>query len=429
MGTNDFIQFSNAGLSIASYAEIRKTLIDKYKAIYGDDIDLSTGTADGVFVAEIAEMMLKICETVKLAWNNLNAETASGVYLDALCKLSNVRRQPATSSVATITVENESDSDITFDSTSRFLDQSGKEWVMVESTPVTIATAGSADISVKCVETGSIQAPAGWINGTAEGLAVTITQTLPATIGSNVESDASLRARRTSSEGASGSTTLGSLTGSLMNLSGIQDVKIYNATSSTVTAKDTTSVPAHSIYVILRQDPASVLTDATIGNTIYNKSTPGIPTTQSGKSTERKSYTVASVNGFSANNQVVHWRKCVPVHPIISMTLTNISDGFTTEVAGELGRKLINWLNSLPLGTNLSQSDVWMQSRLNIQPIRGIFPFNVSQTITIGSSTESGYSNQDSYYDYNHITVTKSGTTPVTYSLSLTHSEPTSAGV
>lgn len=422
MGTNDFIQFSNAGLSIASYADIRKTLIEKYKGVYGNDIDLSTGTADGVFVAEIAEMMLKICETVKLAWNNLNAETASGVYLDALCKLSNVRRQPATSSVATITVENGSGSDdITFDSTSRFLDQSGKEWMMVESTPVTIATAGSATILVKCVETGAIQAPAGWINGTASASGVTITQTLPATIGSNVESDASLRARRASSEGASGSTTLGSLTGSLMNLSGIQDVKIYNnATTNAITAKDTTSVPAHSIYVILRQDPASVLTDATIGTTIYNKSTPGIPTTQSGKSAERKSYTVASVNGFSANNQVVHWRKCVPVHPTISITLTNISDGFTTELAGELGRKLMNWLNALTIGTNLFQSDVLLQCRMNTNPIRGLYPFTISPDISINSSTTSGYSNTDSYYNYTTVTVKKNtSTSSTTYSLVL----------
>ena len=51
---SNFIQFTKGGIKIASFVEVRESLINKYKEVYGSDIDLSTASADGVFVNNLA---------------------------------------------------------------------------------------------------------------------------------------------------------------------------------------------------------------------------------------------------------------------------------------------------------------------------------------------------------------------------------------
>ena len=51
---DEFIKLTNAGLKIATFTQVRAALIDRYKSIYGSDIDLSTGSADGIFVNDLA---------------------------------------------------------------------------------------------------------------------------------------------------------------------------------------------------------------------------------------------------------------------------------------------------------------------------------------------------------------------------------------
>ena len=67
-----------------------------------------------------------------------------------------------------------------------------------------------------------------------------------ADIGSPEESDTELRARRNQSGGAAGVTVLESLLGALLNVVGIEDVKIYNNnTNAATTSADETTVDAH----------------------------------------------------------------------------------------------------------------------------------------------------------------------------------------
>ena len=56
----NFIKFTSSGVEVASFVQIRDALINKYKDVYGNDIDLSTGTADGVFINNMALMINNI---------------------------------------------------------------------------------------------------------------------------------------------------------------------------------------------------------------------------------------------------------------------------------------------------------------------------------------------------------------------------------
>lgn len=423
MNATNFIQFNNAGISVATYAEIRQSLIGIYKEAYGSDIDLSTGTADGVFIAELAEIISKLCDSVKILWNNLDASTATGVYLDNLCKLSNVYRMPATKSTTSLLVSGPSGQSVP--TGTQFIDRSGKIWVSLNN--ATLPSSGSVSIDVACSEPGPIQAPPGWVYASVENEGWVVSQPDAAHIGLNAESDSALRARRAVTSGLKGATTLGSLKGALVSIAGIRDAAIYNATEpnvgNTPVAADGTVLTQHSVYVIVRKDPDTTVDDAVIGNVIYNKLTPGIPTlamssgaTASGVA---KSYVQTKIGNVPVSPQTIRWKQCIAVHPQIKIEVAPTA-GFSTDALEKCGLDLIEWLNQLPISTNLASDELFIEFADRVPTVKG-YRICTTTPSSITIATESSYSNPDTYYDYNHIDVTASASTFGRYILTISH--------
>ena len=104
----DFIRFTNAGVDIASFTQIRDAITTRYKEVYVQDIDLTVTptNADGIFVNDLSLMVNNILQSIKTMYANLDVNTASGVYLDNLCRLSNIVRKHATPSNVYNTVKN-----------------------------------------------------------------------------------------------------------------------------------------------------------------------------------------------------------------------------------------------------------------------------------------------------------------------------------
>ena len=286
-----FLQLTASGLQTASFTQVRAALIDRYKEVYGSDIDLSTGNADGIFVNDLALIINNILQTVQTLYANLDVNYASGTYLDALCALSNVTRLPATYSNASLTIQNIGNNALT-NINPIFIDQSGLEWQAKE--PFDIASQEIKNIVVFCKTAGNISATVGWITKTAEVLPLAIYQNSLPNIGQNRESDAELRNRRSQRSGAAGTTVLESLAGALYNLSDVVDLKIYNNnTNISNTAADGTTIDANSIYAILRYSEGITIDDSLIGTIIHEKLTPGIHSCDSAASSdngEAKSY-------------------------------------------------------------------------------------------------------------------------------------------
>ena len=139
----------------------------------GNDIDLSTGNADGVFVNDIALIINNILQTMQNLYENLSVNTASGAFLDRLCALANVTRKGETASTASLILTNETENDITLQSNTIFVDTNGTEWIyegdnIIIPHKVTNQPVTEISIVVKCTELGPIEAKAGSINQTLE---------------------------------------------------------------------------------------------------------------------------------------------------------------------------------------------------------------------------------------------------------------------
>lgn len=402
---DEFIKITAGGIKIADYDQVQSALIKRYKEIYGSDIDLANTTADGVFVNDLALIINNILQSYKVLYSNLDVNTASGVYLDSLCRLSNVTRKTATQSTAYLRITTTATATLT--SGTKFVDYTGNEWTYRGPSVTIYEDASEAtQILVTCDTYGAIEAPAGSIYQTVEATYFEVEQYADASVGREDESDSELRARRAQSTGAQGTTVLESLVGALLDIDGIEDVQIINNnTDDDQTAADTSTVKKHSIYVILRQAPNLEISSETIGNTIYNKLTPGIDTNaftgDSGNGIDQ-SYTAVLDENITWLNQVVHWKKAVPIHPNCSVTITPLTfyaDSTTTAI----GTAVKNYLNSVKL-SNLPTSNDMIVAAMFADPT-----FKGAPTYVVKSVVAPTLTNPNTYYNYTKATTSTSG--------------------
>lgn len=425
----NFVRLASAGMEVAEFVDIRETIIKRYKEVYGSDIDLSTASADGVFINDMSLIMNNILQVMKSLYSNLDIDTASGVYLDSLCKLANVNRMHATRSTASIIVtslfttgEPQTFADIDQNGNPlnqiTFIDKAGTEWVSEAN--MTLGPGESVELKVLCTEVGPVDAPANWVYQTLTVMNLSVSQPADAIRGSNDETDAELRQRRGQSSGANGITVLESLVGALLEVTGIDDVSIYNNNSlAEITAKDTTTVAPHNIYVIIRQQQGLNIADETIGELIYSKLTPGIKTTAS---------TAVSANGEAKQhefipqmlgiaitflNQFVYWKKAVAINPTITITLSP-TVYFTEDEFATIAQDVYEYANNIKLGDSIDADRIFIAA-LEADP-----EFKGQKTYMLTSSNVSitSTANPDTYYNYSTFEFVKNDDDD-TYSLTI----------
>lgn len=424
----NFVRLASAGMEVAEFVDVRDAIIKRYKEVYGSDIDLSTASADGVFVNDMALIINNILQVMKSLYSNLNVDTASGIYLDALCRLANVNRMGATKSTASIIITSllTTGDPVTFGDTDEngnvtnqitFVDKSGTEWVSDVS--VTLGPGESAEVKVTCTESGPIDAPAGWIAQTLLVMNLKVEQIEDAVRGSNEESDTELRQRRAQSSGANGISVLESLVGALLEVTGIDDVSIYNNnTLENATAKDGTTIAPHNMYIIVRQQNGLNIADATIGDLIYTKLTPGIKTTASTATSTNgtaKSYEfIPQMLGVTINylNQFVYWKKAVAIKPTITAKIKP-TQYFTENEFAMIAQEVYNYANNIKLGDSIDADQIFIAILEADPEFKGQRTYTVSVSNVSVASTD----NPDTYYEYSTFSFNKK--TDGTYTLTI----------
>ena len=240
-----------------------------------------------------------------------------------------------------------------------FVDTSGNEWVYNGNDLDITANSDAQTITVTCTEYGPVEAADNSITQTLEATYLTVQQPNAATVGRNIESDSELRARRDQSNGSQGNTVLESLVGALLEVTGIDDVQIINNNTNTEdTADDTTPVPAHSVYIIIRKANNVVIDDSVIGNIIYNKMTPGISTTEfTGTNGAAGKYAVPLVPSIDYITNTVYWKNATPISPQIDVTITP-STNYTKATSTNIKNAVLNYLNNIKLSEVVSANDI-----------------------------------------------------------------------
>lgn len=269
------------GLQVDSYNTLLANIQTSLNSIYapdGDSINFGSETPDGQLTNIYAQIGTDIRELAQDIYNSFDPDKCSGVLQDSRYALNFIFRKGGTFTVQNIdvtvnqTVELQgldgSYNDINAASYT-VSDDAGNLWYLIDSTTL---ESGIHSLPFRSQNIGLVQPTIGTITNQVTkvlGVVSVINSVAPTTLGEAQETDEQFRIRRNRSTAIKGQNNLDALTGDLLQLEGVTDVRVWvNQTGET----DTTGTAPWSVWVIVEGGANS-----DIGALIYQNSC-GLPT-------------------------------------------------------------------------------------------------------------------------------------------------------
>ena len=253
------------GLLIDEFSTIYNRLADKFKLIYGQDINLEQNSPDGQLLGIITNEIYDLQTLILHIYNSFDPDLAQGVELNKLLKLIAQTRRASTKSIVDITIV--ANANVTLPADYTIIDENKNEWVINAETTL---IAGTNIISFNAVNFGAIEASANTINDvvTVFPEIISVNNALPAEVGRDEESDVLLRKRRNNLLSVNSNSTVAGIYSKLFLLDTVTDAVIYeNATDTYDALKD---LYAHTLWVVVDGGAVDeiaeiIATDKTIG--------------------------------------------------------------------------------------------------------------------------------------------------------------------
>lgn len=358
----DLITINEKGLITLDYKDIVDMLTDRYRLLYGFDIDVDPRSADGRFIYDVATIINTGVSAINQLYKNLNPLTATGTFLDTLCSLTNVTRFSATKSTALVQLTNNTDKDIKIDLTSNssLTDNLGNIWDYIGTyTQVTIKSKESVNLKYQCSILGKIVANSfKWTTTTYNAIDLEI-YTLEK--GDNEESDSELRDRRTDYL-SNGVSTIESMKNALTQIEGVVDAKIQSyagnlgETSTCYVDEQPFEMTNHSVAIKLRLSKVNPPSNQVIFNTINNYITPGITTYQINSPVSQDYYSNTETDDTTITNQ--YWFNLNGIDYALNLKVYASSLESFLSVYETIANNLVNYLNGLDIDYNYSTNDL-----------------------------------------------------------------------
>lgn len=230
------------GIHIPTFQEIFDELVETYKAIYGEDIDLNQNTPDGQMLGIQAKTIIDFNEFAVSLYNSFDPDFAIGVSQDKILKLNGIRRQEATRSTVDVNVTCSLSVDLPSDF--KIKDTSGNLWVISDA--ISLPT-GTTLVTFYSEKWGKIEALPSTVNEVETVIlgVDSVNNPLAAVPGIDEETDEQVRAKRRDKLQISTQSMIGGLTAQLLNY--CDDVKVYENKTDTT---DENGMPPHSIWAV-----------------------------------------------------------------------------------------------------------------------------------------------------------------------------------
>lgn len=281
------------------------------------DIDpswnLDPSTPDGLKLAHDAEVFGAFDELLQQAYNSKDPNKASGYDLDVISSLTGTTRGEGSPSTITGFVLNGVPGTIVPAGTVFESVATGTRWTLDQTW--TLDSNGTATVNITCTTIGTIEADINTVSRiitTVAGL-TSVNNPTPATRGTGVENDSSLRVKRATAVGRPGNNQIDSMLGELYAVDGTRRVKVYENDTNTT---DMNGLPPHSIAPVVDGG-----TDYNVALAIYLKKNPGVALYQAGTPV---SVTVTSPS-YPSNQKVIKFSR--PVYVDMTVVIEVKNDG------------------------------------------------------------------------------------------------------
>lgn len=243
------IQFTPVGLVVPQESDILNGVLADYNEAFGGGMNLALETPQGQLASsEAAIIAAKNAAIVELV-NQVNPDTASGIYQDAIARIYFLDRIPgAPTSVVCVCVGGQG---TVIPVGAQAQDTSGNLYVCTEAG--VIGSSGNVSLTFANIINGPIACPAntltqiyktipGWdtINNPSDGV-----------LGQDVETQQAFAYRRAQSVALNARGSLPSIYAAVFDVPGVLDVYVYeNTTNSPITVGSTAyELVPHSLYV------------------------------------------------------------------------------------------------------------------------------------------------------------------------------------
>lgn len=332
------------------------------RAIFGQDIDLSSDTMDGQHISLFAEAIADLDELAELIWLSFDPDLAFGNSLSRLVKINGIERSQGAYSTVNLTLTG----------TPQTLVPKGS---IVSNANGTVTVYTTADARINELGTATVTAmpdTMGAISANTNNLTTiktplfgwaSVTNAAAMTVGKVRESDGLLRARRRGSVSKGNRNMTEALWAKLADLTGVIDVAVLeNATQN----EDSRGLPPHSIHVVIAGGD-----NLEIAQTIWLSKTGG--TVVAGT----ESYTIIDEVG---NDQVMKFSRPVDASIKVNVFITPLSGySFSTETL--IKNAVVNYLQE-----NTSVGGSVINSAL-YSPLNDIGGFAINR-IELGKGSE-----------------------------------------
>ena len=273
--TKNFIDAN--GLATQDLNEIIEDLTNKFKSIYGDDVNLDQNSPDGQWINILAQEKKDTLDLITTIYNNFDVDSVVGLPQQVLYKLNGLKLKTYTYSYCYVDVTVSSgvtlqglDENLEVEDATGFTvsDSNGNNWILTETTSL---QAGTHTLNFRSQNVGNYTALANTINIMSSIVAgvVSVNNEANNYITGNVgESSAEFRERRHLAMAVGSRGFDESIASQLYDLPNVTQAKVYdNRTNAT---KD--GIPPHTVWVIVEGG-----TSEEIGKVIYANIPPGIP--------------------------------------------------------------------------------------------------------------------------------------------------------
>lgn len=279
------------GLQVNSVNEILTSLTNAFNNIYGANINLDQNTPDAQLINVFAQILVSYSELLQDINASFDPDQAVGVILDQRVKLNGITRKEGTKTVTNVKVTFDGSATLKgqdlypLDECFKVSDNSGNTLVPITTTTGVIGN--EITVPFVAMNYGALNFTEGSITNIDTPIigvaSVTNDATLPENIGTDQESDTSLRVRRTAMAeqiGNFGTTT--TLKEAIYGVS--DDIKYVGVEENNGNVVDVNGIPAHGIWIIIRDAVGNGEANKAIAEAIYRYRIAGTPMKQTEES-------------------------------------------------------------------------------------------------------------------------------------------------
>ncbi len=268
---------TDEGLTVPRAADVLEVMKDEIEAELGVTVDWESEDVISALVTTQADRLGEAFEVLQAVSDAFNPANATGLPLDDLSMIVGVTRDPASYSVATVTITGTAGTPIV---SSRIIENSTTKTRWLTTEDVTIGGGGTVDVVVQAQDAGVVPAEIGDLDTIVTPVSgwTSVTNAAAATPGKERESNASLRKKRQQSLQVAGSRSLAALRANILAIDTVEAcVVVENDTMSTATIEGI-SLVAKSIAVVVYPSTMTTATKQAIGQAIYDHIPPGCKT-------------------------------------------------------------------------------------------------------------------------------------------------------